>query len=181
MRGQAYDNVSYMKGKRSGVQHILCMNPRAFLIPCNSHPLNFVINDAAMSLGDAVSFFGVVQNIYVFLSASPYRWSIMKKHVTKLTVKPLSDTRWESRIDSMRPFRYQAGEIYDAPYDIRQETSHDPITRHEAELLASHMKSFKFLCCTCRQKVAYKKKRGKVSCCTSCLVKYFYRIRQKCF
>jgi hypothetical protein len=33
-------------------------------------------------------------------------------------------------------------------YDISQEMSYDSITRHEAELLASHMKSFKFLCST---------------------------------
>jgi hypothetical protein len=30
-------------------------------------------------------------------------------------------------------------------YDIIQEMPYDPITRHEDELLASHMKSFKFL------------------------------------
>jgi hypothetical protein len=33
-------------------------------------------------------------------------------------------------------------------YDISQEMSYDSITRHEAELLASHMKSFEFLCST---------------------------------
>jgi hypothetical protein len=49
-----------------------------------------------------------------------------------------SDTRWESRIDSIRPFRYQEGEIYDALHDISQEMSCDLITRYEAELLASH-------------------------------------------
>jgi hypothetical protein len=146
MRGQAYDNASNMKGKRSGVQHtILCMNPRAFFIPCNSHSLNLVVNDAAMSSRDAVSFFGVVQKIYVFLSAFPRRWSVLKKYVTQLTGKPLSDTRWESRIDS---FRYQEEEIYDALYDLRQKMSYGPVTRHEAELLASHMKSFIFLCST---------------------------------
>jgi hypothetical protein len=48
----------------------------------------------------------------------------------------------------IRPFRYQAGDIYDALYDISQEMSYDPITRYEAELLASHMKSFKLLCST---------------------------------
>jgi hypothetical protein len=90
----------------------------------------------------------VVQKICVFLSASPRRWSVLKKHVTQLRAKPLSDTRWESRIDSIRPFRYQTGEIYDALYDISQEMSCDPVTRHEAELLVSHMKSFKFLCST---------------------------------
>jgi hypothetical protein len=60
-----------MKGKRSGAQHkILCMNSIAFFIPCNSHSLNLVVNDAAMSSKDAVSFFGVVQKIYVFFSPS---------------------------------------------------------------------------------------------------------------
>jgi hypothetical protein len=33
-------------------------------------------------------------------------------------------------------------------YNISQEMPYDPITQHEAELMASHMKSFKFLCCT---------------------------------
>jgi hypothetical protein len=33
-------------------------------------------------------------------------------------------------------------------YDISQEIPYDPITRHEAELLSSYMKSFKFLCST---------------------------------
>jgi hypothetical protein len=99
-----------------------------------------------MSSRDTVSFFGVVQKIYVSLSASPSRWSVLKKHDTQLTVKPLSDTRRESRIYSIRPFRYEAGDIYDALYDISQKMSYDPITRHEAE--ASHMKSFKFLCST---------------------------------
>jgi hypothetical protein len=122
MQGQAYDNASNMKGKCSGVQHkILCTNPRAFFIPRNSHSLNLVVNDAAMSSRDAVSFFGVVQIIYVFLSTSPCWWSVLKKHVSQLTEKLLSDTRWESRIDSIRPFRYQAREIYDALRDISQE------------------------------------------------------------
>jgi hypothetical protein len=39
-------------------------------------------------------------------------------------------------------------EIYDAVYDISQEMFYDLITRHEAELLTSHVKSFKFLCST---------------------------------
>jgi hypothetical protein len=35
-------------------------------------------------------------------------------------------------------------EIYDSLYDISQEMSYDPISRHEAVLLTSHMKNFKF-------------------------------------
>jgi hypothetical protein len=49
------------------------MNPIAFFIPCNSHSLNLVVDDAAMSSRDAVSFSGVVQKIYVSLSAYPRR------------------------------------------------------------------------------------------------------------
>jgi hypothetical protein len=79
-----------------------------------------------------------------FFSESSRRCSALKKYVTQLTVRPLSDTRRESRIDSVRPFRYRAGEIYDVLHDINQEMSYDPITRYEAELLACHMKSFEF-------------------------------------
>jgi hypothetical protein len=58
VRGQAYDNASNMKGKRSGAQHNnLCVNPRAFFIPRNSHSLNLDVNDAAMSSRHAFSFF----------------------------------------------------------------------------------------------------------------------------
>ena len=34
------------------------------------------------------------------------------------TLKPLSKTRWESRIDALKPLRYQLGDIYDALINI---------------------------------------------------------------
>jgi hypothetical protein len=46
-----------------------------------------------------------------------------KKHITQLTLKPLSESRWESRIDAIRPFRYQTSEIFDALYEISQDIS----------------------------------------------------------
>ena len=64
MRGQGYDNGSNMKGKRVGVQkRILDLNPRAFYVPCNSHTLNLVVNDAALCCTEAVNFFSTVQEI----------------------------------------------------------------------------------------------------------------------
>ena len=114
MRGQAYDNGSNMKGKHSGVQkRIKDLNSRAFYIPCSAHSLNLVVNDAAMCCREASSFFGTLQKIYVFLSGSTNRWDILKKHISRLTVKPLSTTRWSSRIDAICPFRFQIAEIYD--------------------------------------------------------------------
>ncbi|CAH0551202.1 unnamed protein product [Brassicogethes aeneus] len=48
LRGQGFDNGSNMKGKNSGVQRrILDKNPRALFVPCSSHSLNLVVNDAA--------------------------------------------------------------------------------------------------------------------------------------
>ncbi|XP_066947110.1 uncharacterized protein [Macrobrachium rosenbergii] len=48
------------------------------------------------------------------MKASTHRWDVLKRHVQSLTVKPLSETRWESRIDALKPIRYQIGDIYDA-------------------------------------------------------------------
>ncbi|XP_068209207.1 uncharacterized protein [Palaemon carinicauda] len=45
--------------------------------------------------------------------SSTHRWDVLKRHVQSLTVKPLSETRWESRIDALKPIRYQIGDLYD--------------------------------------------------------------------
>lgn len=147
MRGQGYDNGANMKGKHSGVQRrIRNINPRAFFVPCSAHSLNLVVNDAVKSSKEAIEFFDIIQKVYVFFSASVNRWKVLLDHITNLTLKPLSQTRWESRIEALKPFRHQIGEIYDALFDIVQDTNGDSMTRHEAECLCRHIKQFKFLC-----------------------------------
>mgnify|MGYP003530496588 CR=1 FL=1 len=150
MRGQGYDNGANMRGHQSGVQkRILEKNSRAFFVPCHAHSLNLVVNDAAKSSREAVAYFGMVQAIYNFLSGSSRRWTVLKNHLgKKIFPKPLSATRWESRIEAVRPFRYCAGEIFDVLFEISQDISYDPSSRHEAEVLAQKMKNFKFCCCT---------------------------------
>lgn len=149
MRGQGYDNGANMKGKHAGVQNrILQVNPRAFFVPCSTHSLNLVVTDAALSCNEAVTFFGIVQEIYNFFSASTHRWSLLKEHVPNLTLKPLCETRWESRIDAVTPFRYQIGEIYDALYELSIDTTRtDAFGKNTASSLAGKLKSFKFVCC----------------------------------
>ncbi|XP_065658710.1 uncharacterized protein LOC136083237 [Hydra vulgaris] len=51
-------------------------------------------------------------------------------------------------IKAVRIFRYCAGEIFDAVFEISQDISYDPSSRHEAEVLTQKMKNFKFFCCT---------------------------------
>lgn len=70
-----------------------------------------------------------------------------KKHITQLTLKPLSETRWESKIDAIRPFRYQTGEIYKAQYEISQDISFNQITQLETESLSKQIKNVNFINC----------------------------------
>ncbi|KAG6401299.1 hypothetical protein SASPL_138151 [Salvia splendens] len=103
VRGQGYDNGSNMKGKHQGVQkRLLEINPRALYMPCACHSLNLTLCDMAQSCGKAISFFGVIQWIYTLFSGSTKRWKILTDNVPKLTVKSLSTTRWESRINSVQ-------------------------------------------------------------------------------
>lgn len=147
MRGQGYDNGANMKGKENGLQNlIMSKNPRAFFVPCAAHTLNLTINDAAKINLHTVSFFSIVQEIYNFFSSSTKRWTVLLKFVNGLTLKQPSDTRWESRINAIRPLRYQLGEIYDALYEILNDSNFNKDVQHEAKCLCNKLKDFKFIC-----------------------------------
>lgn len=125
------------------------MNPRAFFVPCSSHSLNLVINDAAKCCLAATSFFCVVQNLYVFFAGSTQRWKVLMRHLPTLTLKPLSDTRWESRIDALLPLRYQLSEVHNALMDIVEDTnlkgSSANISKVEAQAIAKNIGNFRFV------------------------------------
>lgn len=60
-----------------------------FFIPCTAHSLNLLL------------LFDVIHIIYTIFSASAERWTILLKYVSDITLKPMSDTRWESRVESI--------------------------------------------------------------------------------
>ncbi|XP_073137913.1 uncharacterized protein [Henckelia pumila] len=146
IRGQGYDNGSNMKGKHKGAhKRLLEINSRAFYTPCGCHSLNLVLCDIANCCPQAMSFFGVIQRIYTLFSSSTKRWRIFKDHVKGLTVKPLSQTRWESHVESVKPIKEQIAQIRDALLDLTKETE-DPKTKSEAESLALYeLEKFEFL------------------------------------
>ena len=146
IRGQGYDNGSNMKGKERGVQkRLLDINPKAFYTPCGCHSLNLVLCDIANSCPKAISFFGIVQRIYTLFSSSTKRWKILLDNVPSLTLKPLSQTRWESRIESIKIIKFQTPQIREALLQLAK-TSEDPKIKSEANCLATYeMESFEFL------------------------------------
>lgn len=144
-RGQGYDNGANMRGRNKGVQaRILSQERRALFMPCGCHSLNLVVSDMAKSSTVAISLFGTIQRIYVLFSSSTQRWSVFANHLKLFTLKPLCETRWESRVNSIKAIRYQIGEVYDALIDLSHDNK-DAKCVTEAAALAKEIKNFEFL------------------------------------
>jgi len=60
-----------------------------------------------------LSFFGILQRIYVF-SASTQRWTILQQHAKSLSVKASKWHTVECRIESVKAVIYQTAEMRDA-------------------------------------------------------------------
>lgn len=101
-----------------------------------------VVADAAKSSADAVNYFGYLQRIFTVFSASTQRWTIVKHHV-KTTLKSWSDTRWESRINSVQAVRLQTAEVRDALLEVREKAT-DSMIKTEAQSLAEEVGSYRF-------------------------------------
>ncbi|XP_019197750.1 PREDICTED: uncharacterized protein LOC109191596, partial [Ipomoea nil] len=146
VRGQGYDNRSNMRGRHQGVQkRQLDINHRAFYTPCDSHSLNLTLCDVANSCGKARDFFGVVQRIYTIFANSTKRWHILKSNVTNLTLKPLSSTRWESRVESVKAIRYQVSDIREALLQVADTDSDSKIQSEARSLATNELGNFEFL------------------------------------
>ena len=140
-RGQSYDNASNMAGKYHSVQVLVrkC-NPLAVYIPCFGHSLNLVGTEVVNKVPQATAFFGFIQNLYTFLSASTHRWAIMKHHLGgNLVLKTLSQTRWSARADATKALLCGYNEIIHALEEIEQDENEKAETRREADGLIKKM------------------------------------------
>ena len=85
----------------------------------------------------AMSFFGLIQRIYTLFSSSTKRWKFFKDREKSLTLEPLSQTRWESHVESVRPIKEQT---------VLVNTSKYPKTKSETESLTTYeLQNFEFL------------------------------------
>jgi len=128
-----------MVGKYHGVQtRVTNQNPRAFFTPCASHNLNLVLRDAAKNSSRASTFFGTVQRIYTIFTASTSGWDIFKKFCRIFTVKQWSETRWESRVNSVKALRFLLSNIIEALEEV-SETANDSIAKSDSRSLVTEI------------------------------------------
>ncbi|KAJ0804744.1 hypothetical protein HanPI659440_Chr02g0041641 [Helianthus annuus] len=99
----------------------------------------------ANTITKSKEFFGTIQRLYTIFSHSINRWQILKDNVKGLTLKSLSTTRWESRIDSIKPIRTQLGDVRKALREVRG-TDRDARIISEAKSLEEYeLGDFEFL------------------------------------
>ena len=70
----------------------------------------------------------------------------MQDYLHGLTLKSLSNTRWESHVESVKAIRYQAPQIKEVLLELLK-TSDDTKTKSKAESLANELENFEFLLC----------------------------------
>ena len=152
--GQCYDGASNMRGAISGLQaKVKALQPKAVYSHCYAHCVNLIIVEATSSNQYARNFFGVLQNLYCFLEASPHRHAKLQSIILQVISKPriksvkkLSDTRWSCRSDAILAVFQNYVAIVKALEEI-EEGSHDGRVASEANGLINQLTKFEFILC----------------------------------
>ncbi|CAH2979627.1 unnamed protein product [Chilo suppressalis] len=76
-RIQSYDNAANMAGIYNGVQALQKEKKTEGYVPFAAHSLILVGQESVKVATEIVTFFGIVQQIYVFFSASTHRWELL--------------------------------------------------------------------------------------------------------
>ncbi|KAI3525917.1 hypothetical protein L1887_05050 [Cichorium endivia] len=149
MRGQVYDNGANMKGKEKGVQNrFLNLNPRAFYTPCGCHSLNLTLCDMANTSVKGKNFFGLIQRIYTIFANSTKRWEILKENVKGWSLKSLCQTRWESRVESLKAIKLQLVDVREALLQVGEKDNDAAIASEATSLAEKELGDFEFLLST---------------------------------
>ena len=90
-----------MAGVRGGVQQkILEINPKAAFVNCEYHSLNLACVLASGVHSVVVTFFGLLEKLFIFFSSSTSCCEVLKLFIF-WTVKRQCQTRWSSRYDAV--------------------------------------------------------------------------------
>lgn len=108
--GQSYDGASNMKGEYEGLQALIKQeNPSAIYTWCYAHRLNLVVVQVCKSSVDAVDRFGILEDLYSFISSSKKRVAFFENHQKKRNpqervrrLKRVETTRWSSFSNALK-------------------------------------------------------------------------------
>ena len=128
LRGQAYDGGSNMAAKYRGVQaRILTLQPLAMYSHCANHCLNLAISKAC-NVQEIRNIFGTIKEVCKFTRQSAKRITLLEAKIQKhfpeskvKRLKPLCETRWVERHDSVLIFHDMLPAIIDFLEEIVEE------------------------------------------------------------
>lgn len=152
LRGQCYDGAASMRGPYKGVaSRILNENSLAFYVHCHAHILNLCIVDMASSVPAVRNAFGTLQTLRNFIEGSAKRHSVLEKLTAAKqfaggakTLKSLSDTRWNCRVEAIKAVLDNFEEIVEALSEIAESGSK---VGAEANALLKSVQDFGFIYC----------------------------------
>jgi len=133
MRGQGYDGAANMSGQYKGLQsRILQHNAMALYVHCHAHCLNLVLVESAKSSLHFITFFNLVEKLYVFFTASTKRHTAFIKCQEDLhpgerviQLQKLSDTRWACRERALKALNKVMDAVVKALTDITDQEPPD--------------------------------------------------------
>ena len=151
LRGQCYDGASKISGNHTGLQARLKeLSPSAMFVHCYAHVLNLVIVDTMTSNRAARDFFGVLQNLSVFIQTCTKRHAVYAKKQAEIheeeqnpkrfqvrTLKSLCETRWACRADAINTINASLKAVYRTLLDIHETERKANIAAEAKGLLAS--------------------------------------------
>jgi len=144
-RGQGFDSGANMAEKYNGMQSKICqINELARFVLCATHSLNLIGFHAANVTYSMVTFFGVVQQIFVYFSGSTSRWERLNT-VAKVTLKLHCETRWSSKKRAVSALLYNIEKIYYILLEISTNDNLNKETTTGAKIILKQ-RNFKFFC-----------------------------------
>ena len=113
-------------------------------IPCVGHSLNLVVKAAVECCTAAVSFFDILECVYVFFTASTHRYEVLSNalksaHRSVCVPKRINTTQWSCRADASKACVQGYPEIKNALAEFADNPNEVPKVRSESNGLYERM------------------------------------------
>ncbi|CAF1361673.1 unnamed protein product, partial [Rotaria sp. Silwood1] len=151
--GQCYDNSPNMSGVNKGVQACINkkLNRQIIHIPCEAHSSNLAVEHACDCSTEFINLFMFLEGLYNFFTSSVKRYYVLRDALEKstfgLTVKSLSETRWNANYESLHCVVESFHEILHCLESIEsiESKEFDKETKAQAKNIRNKLMSYEFV------------------------------------